>query len=432
MEPRFEITVIGTGMAGLSAALFAARQGLATAVVGSSAEIIFASGFLDLLGVHPIEQKRIRNNPWKGLAALIRDNPKHPYAKMSPKDIAESLETIIAFLQQAGLSYCRRPNRNAMVVTPVGTLKPTYAVPQSMWNGVLAWEEKTPCLIVGLEGLKGFSARMITENLRSTWPGLRPVQVSFPESDTGAELYAERIARRLDSSPIRKAFAATVRRRLGAARAVGMPAVLGLYRSAEVFADLEAHIGVPIFEIPTMPPSIPGLRIKDAFLRELPKLGVRVFAEKKVLAAQHLPERGFVLDIGAEAAETVVHSRSVILASGRFLGRGLRAERTRVIETVFDLPVYQASDRASWHREKLLDPKGHPIHRAGVEIDDGFRPLTDGRRPAYDRLFAAGSILAHQDWIREKCGSGLAVASARAAVNACLGLETGGEKSPPQ
>jgi glycerol-3-phosphate dehydrogenase subunit B len=34
------------------------------------------------------------------------------------------------------------------------------------------------------------------------------------------------------------------------------------------------------------------------------------------------------------------------------------------------------------------------------------------------RLFAAGSILAHQDWVREKCGSGLALASAYGAVRA--------------
>ncbi|MCF8053507.1 MAG: glycerol-3-phosphate dehydrogenase subunit GlpB [Desulfobacterales bacterium] len=428
METRFEMAVIGTGMAGLAAALFAARQGVAAAVVGSSAEIIFASGFFDVLGVHPIEQRRIRINPWKGIEALVRDNPKHPYAKISQKNIAESLETVIAFLQKTGLSYCRRSNRNAMAVTPAGTLKPTYAMPRSMWNGVLAWEEKAPCLIVGLEGLKGFSARMIAENLRQKWPGLRPVKVSFPDSGPGAELFAERLARRLESSSIRKSFAAAVRRRLGAARAVGMPAVFGLYRPEEVFADLQARIGVPIFEIPTMPPSIPGLRIKDAFLRELPKLGVRVFAEKKVLAARHEPGRGFVLDIGAEAAEAVVCSDAVILASGRFLGRGLRAERTRIIEAVFDLPVYQVSDRASWHREELLDARGHPIHRAGVEIDDWFRPLAGSGRPAYDRLFAAGSILAHQDWMREKCGSGLAVASAQAAVNAYLNLK----KSPAQ
>jgi glycerol-3-phosphate dehydrogenase subunit B len=38
-------------------------------------------------------------------------------------------------------------------------------------------------------------------------------------------------------------------------------------------------------------------------------------------------------------------------------------------------------------------------------------------------LFAIGSILAHQDWIRMKCGSGLAIATAYGAVKALLKLK---------
>ncbi len=52
-------------------------------------------------------------------------------------------------------------------------------------------------------------------------------------------------------------------------------------------------------------------------------------------------------------------------------------------------------------------------------MDDCFRPVGVNGRRVYPRLFAAGSILAHQDWVREKCGSGLAIASAYAAVRAC-------------
>jgi glycerol-3-phosphate dehydrogenase subunit B len=36
----------------------------------------------------------------------------------------------------------------------------------------------------------------------------------------------------------------------------------------------------------------------------------------------------------------------------------------------------------------------------------------------YENLFAAGAILAHQDWIRSKSGTGLAVATAFGAVDA--------------
>jgi len=66
----------------------------------------------------------------------------------------------------------------------------------------------------------------------------------------------------------------------------------------------------------------------------------------------------------------------------------------------------------------FLDLRGHPVNRAGLEIDNLFRPLDSSGGAAFERLFAAGSILAHQDWMRMKCGSGLAIGSAYAAVNA--------------
>ena len=37
---------------------------------------------------------------------------------------------------------------------------------------------------------------------------------------------------------------------------------------------------------------------------------------------------------------------------------------------------------------------------------------------AFENVFAAGSVLAHQDWIRTKSGAGLAIATAYGAVNA--------------
>ena len=51
-----QLMVIGAGMAGMAAALFAARRHVSTVQVGLSAEIIYASGLIDLLGIHPIEK----------------------------------------------------------------------------------------------------------------------------------------------------------------------------------------------------------------------------------------------------------------------------------------------------------------------------------------------------------------------------------------
>jgi glycerol-3-phosphate dehydrogenase subunit B len=413
-----ELAVIGTGMAGMASALFAANRGLSTVQVGSSSEIMFASGCLDLLGVHPIDEKKQWNNPWEGIAALCRDIPNHPYAKARERDIREAFEEFLFFLQEAGLPYQRRENANSRVITPLGTLKNTYCVPQTMWSGVAALEKKIPCLLVDIRGLKGFSARQMAAAFQDAWPDLRTARISFPENDHTSEVYTEQMARAMDSPEKRAKLVQSVKPHIKDARSVGMPAIFGMYHTHAVVSDLESAFGTPVFEIPTMPPCISGLRLKEAFEAKIPEKGVRLLLQKQVLDVRYGPDEKFVIEIGEESPEYKVKARGIVLGSGRFLGRGLHADRHRVRETVFDLPVTQPSDRSQWHRRNFLDARGHPINRAGLEIDDTFRPLDRSGRPAFPTLFAAGSILAHQDWMRMKCGSGLAIATGFGAVNA--------------
>jgi len=195
---------------------------------------------------------------------------------------------------------------------------------------------------------------------------------------------------------------------------------LGLYRTQEVISDLQELIGVPLFEIPTIPPSVPGLRLKEAFERGLRAKGVDYFSQNRVFEVQHKSDGCFELGIGKMTPENTVQSRGIILASGRFIGGGLYADRLRIKETIFDLPVHQPDNRTGWHRREILDPEGHPVNRAGLEIDDSFRPLNSSHQPAFQTLFAAGSILAHNDWKRLKCGAGLAIASAFGAVKSFM------------
>jgi hypothetical protein len=119
---------------------------------------------------------------------------------------------------------------------------------------------------------------------------------------------------------------------------------------------------------------------------------------------------------GAPGAERI-QARAVVLATGRFSGRGLNADRQSVQESLLGLPVQQPASREAWHQRDFLDPAGHAINRAGLKTDDAWRPLAANGKPAWDKLFAIGSILAEQDWMREKCGSGLAIATAWAAVD---------------
>ncbi len=419
---KYDICIIGTGLAGLAAAMFAVDRGLSVVQVGQTGEINFSSGLFDLLGVHPVGERNVLTDPWAGIDALVRDIPDHPYARLPKEDIQIAFRELLSFLKETGLTYHRRMNHNSAVITSLGTTKLTYCVPHTMWNGVAALKKKPSCLIIDIRGLKGFSARQIAAALQNDWPDLSTGRISFPGMDHLSEVYMEHMANSLILKENREELARAVRPHIKNAQIVGLPAILGLYRTHEVVSDLEKLIGVPVFEIPTIPPSVPGLRLKEAFERGLRAKGVQYFSQNRVLSVRAEGDEHFELDIGRTTIEHTVQSRGIILASGRFIGGGLCADRQRIKETIFDLPVHQPGDRAGWHRRDMLDPRGHPVNRAGLEIDDSFRPLNSSRRPAFRTLFAAGSILAHNDWKRMKCGAGLAIASAFGAVKSFMHL----------
>jgi glycerol-3-phosphate dehydrogenase subunit B len=412
-----DVCVIGSGLAGMAAALFAAARGLSVVQMGHTGEIIFASGLLDLLSVHPVGEKRLWSDPWAAIDALVRDIPDHPYARLKKEDIKAAFDEILAFLEETGLSYHRNIDQNTGVLTSLGTIKSTYAVPHTMWKGVRALNEKPDCLIVDIRGLKGFSA---VAALHAGWSNLRSARISFPDSDHLNEVYTEHMANALLLPQNREKLAQIVRPLVKNSKFVGLPAILGLYRTHEVISHLEELIGVPIFEIPTIPPSVPGLRLKEAFERGLRLKGVQYFSLTRALQVRQTGDGHFETQIGRDDVEHIVDSRGVILASGRFIGGGLHADRTRIRETILDLPVYQPESRHDWHHRDFLDSRGHLINQAGLEIDDAFRPLDDSGGPAFETLFATGSILAHNDWKRMKCGAGLAIATAFGAVNAFI------------
>ena len=416
-EPiKCDLTVIGAGMAGMAATVFAVNRGLSVCQVGCMREIGFASGLFDLLGVHPISNGKKWKNPWAGIEELIHDIPKHPYARLSQADIRAAFDELLAFLDDSGLPYYRHPERNTRLITHVGTVKITYCIPQTMWNGAEAFEQKRPCLIIDFDGLTGFSAGLIVNTLKTNWPDLRAASISFPVKGQTIEMLPEQIANALAIAQNRERLAGLIRPHVRDAQVIGMPAVLGLYQSPKVASDIEQMIGIPVFEISTMPPSIPGLRLKEVFEQGLHEKRPDYFSQTSVLDVKQETTERFKITIGYTKPYNTILTKGIILATGRFIGGGLSADRKHIRETIFDLPLHQPETRAQWHGEDFLDRRGHQINQAGLEIDDQFRPLGNNGKPAFNTLFATGSILAHQDWKRMKCGSGLAIATAFGAV----------------
>jgi glycerol-3-phosphate dehydrogenase subunit B len=410
-----DLAVIGSGIAGFAASIFALNRKISCAQVGNTGAVAYTTGYLDLLGSNEESQVAI-DNPWEGLEQLKRSQPDHPLSRIPAADIRKSFEQFTTFLGECGIAYTEPSDTNITALTPAGTLKKTLCVPATMAAGSKAFADKTPCVIIDFKGLKGFSARQVVANLKDKWPGLSTARITFPDMAKG-EIYPEVMARALEVPATRAGLAELLIQAAGETKVIGLPALLGMHRPDLVKTELERLTGLQIFEIPTMPPSVPGIRLREMFEQVFPQKGLTLIPQQKVTSLSFDADHAF-LNLRDNYGPITIHSKAVILATGRFLSGGLAAHISCITESLLDLPVSQPPSRTDWYREGYTDRRGHAIHKAGIEVDTSFRPLAQNGKAYNKRLFAAGIILAHQDWIRGRSGAGIAIATAYKAVEA--------------
>lgn len=416
-ENVMDVVVIGAGLAGLAAGAFAVNRNLSVARLGSTGGLAYTTGYLDMLGIAGHTCAPYAGDPLKAVQSMSAVHKAHPYAKLSTEELASAFAAFMECLAAAGLPYVANGS-NVLALSPMGTVKNTYAVPVTMAPGIEAFKNKTPCLLVDFKGLKAFSAKGIAIALNESWPTIKPVTISFSDLEWAGELYPEAAARSLEVAANREALAESIRPHIGDAQCVGLPAILGVYDSVSVQKHLTELLGVPVFEIPTLPPAVPGIRLRetlDDFLRDK---GMAVFSQRYAFAVRK--EGGlFHVDVGEVAPQITVKARALVLATGRFLSGGLVADRDKgIFEPLMGLPVSAPASREEWHKEDFFDASGHPVNRAGIRVDDTFRPLSADGGVMDPDMYAIGSLVAGQDWIREKSGAGVALAGAWKAVNA--------------
>jgi glycerol-3-phosphate dehydrogenase subunit B len=269
-------------------------------------------------------------------------------------------------------------------------------------------------LVVGFRGFKDFQGDTVSLHLKC-----RGVILPLPRY--GLEgLTAPALARLMDETSFRERLGESIRQQMAGERFIGLPAVLGLRNPAAVLKTLETITGARVFEIPMLPPSIPGTRIFHRFREELIAKGATFLMGYQVSRATIRDGRCEGIQIINPPLVDEYRAESFILATGRFLGGGLWAEMDRVIEPVFDIPLFQPGDRSQWVGERFFDPEAHPIHRAGVVTDADLRPLDAAGRVVLANVRAAGSILSHHQAIEEKSREGIDIATGFLAAKRAL------------
>jgi glycerol-3-phosphate dehydrogenase subunit B len=272
-------------------------------------------------------------------------------------------------------------------------------------------------LIAGFSGLKDFYPAYMAHNISTVrvkgirLPHFRGRVLDVDDGAGSSGLNSLTLAGKFENPTFLKMIADALYRTVRDGEKIAMPAVLGLLKFREVHKKIEELVGTKVFETPTLPPSVGGYRLFKALEKRLRTLGVRMLLGYEVSSPRVEGKRVREITIGMGKSEKKIEGKAFVLATGGLVGSGISSTRSTLTGPLFDLPVSFPKNRSDWFKKFFFDPSGHPINKAGIDVDDELRPTEDGKKAIFENLFVTGAELAGFDAIREKSGGGVAIAS---------------------
>jgi glycerol-3-phosphate dehydrogenase subunit B len=418
---HYDVIVIGMGLTGLMAAKTAVERGKSVLLIGKGVGTAHTyTGCIDVLGYYPAASSVPVENPLESLNRLIEEIPNHPYARVGVSDIRKAITSFLGLFAEGGYHYLSQGDQNAITLTPMGSTRGTYLFPSTMeWGGI---KDEREILIVGFHGLKDFYSAYIAHNINSLRKegrlsfGARSTSLPLSELSRRTTAPSSVLARSFEEEGFLDKIAEVIRAERKEGERVAFPAVLGIEKPQEVKKELEEKLGTTVFEIPTLPPSVPGFRLFQAFKRDLQRNGVTMITGFSAGEALVRDGRCLQVTITSPPIERIYSAEVYVLATGSFFGGGLEVKGDRVVEPLFDLPVHQPVSREHWFRDRFLSDEAHPIESFGIMVDERLNPLDEEGRVVVRNLHAAGSILSHCDALREKSGGGVALSTGYKSV----------------
>ena len=407
---HYDVLVVGAGVAGLTAGARLAESGARVCVLAKGVgSTHLAAGTVDVLGYDP---DRVES-PASALPAFVGARPDHPYALLGVDAVGPAVDWFATRVErgpQPGYRYVGSLERNHLLPSAVGAARPSALVPETMAGGDLGAER--PVCIVGTRVLREFHASLCAGNITRLGIESRALEVKF-EIDR-PEVNALGLGRRFDDPAFRRDLAARLGPLVQGDERVGLPAVLGLRDPHGAWSDLQERLGRPVFEIPTLPPSVPGLRMFEALRAALRAAGGRLVMGARVVGAEREGARVTALRVDTAGRETIFGARSVVLATGGFASGGLALGSDWVVrETMLDLPLRGVPPPGSPRfRPEYFDEQ--PMAPVGVAVEANLR--AEGT----ENVLVAGAALPGAEPWREGSGEGISLTSGYRAAELVL------------
>lgn len=398
---KFDTIIIGGGLSGLIAGITTAKQGKRVAIISTGQSALhFSSGSFELLSG--------AKNPIQGMASLPAS---HPYTRIGAQRSAELANEVPGLLAEAGIAVSGNAESNHLNITPLGKIKNGWLT----FNDFLTFESMTDLKgqkaeIINVKGYLDFYPEYIALALRKLEVNAKAQTITIAELErlrkNSTEMRASNIARALEGEALEH-FAAELNRIVSPTTDfVLMPAVIGL-TSEKPLELLRSRLKCPIYFIPTMPSSVPGIRSQLQLVKYFEKLGGKFILGDTV--TDGIIEDGKLKKIStANLGDNVLSADNFILATGSFFSKGLKSNFDKVYEPIFDLKVDYLEHRSEWYNADSYAPQ--PYMKFGVATDAEFHPIYNGE--PVTNMYAVGSVVGGCNPLADGCGAGVAILTA--------------------
>lgn len=420
---KFDIAVVGSGLAALVATRSLQKAGRQPVLIWPGlSSLYFVYATVDVLGYADGSSTEPVEHPEAAVTELIAGHPEHPYARAGVEALRDGTALTIEWLKDAGFRWRGGLDRNLLLPTATGTPKPSCLVPDSMAAGDLRRDE--PIIFCGFDGYEDFVPELAASNLSRTWgrnhAPVRAVRIRLPRFEPGKLFTSIDLARSFEDEPFRHEVVNRIRTATagdGASARVGIPAVLGLTHDTDVHARFQDELSLPVFEIPTLPPSVLALRLFDRLRKHLQETGVELIWAAPAHAAEVSDGHCRRIHLKSAAKEQPIEARAYVLALEDTVDGAMRAG----VHTIQDPFFYQVLDRAAVPTERTDESlfKSQPFAQVGYRVSDRLQPVGDDGRPLATNVFIAGGAIQGYDPTATKSRGGLAIATGyRAAKEA--------------
>ena len=397
---RFDTIIIGGGLSGLVAGIDLVRKGQKCLIVSSGQSALhFFSGSFELYGKE--------ENPLKAIAGL---DAAHPYSKLGAERVEALAARVKPFFAEIGLNLKGEASANHWRMTPLGVMKRAWLTldEYASFESAEQMPWKKVCLL-NIDGFLDFHTSYIAASLEQKGVETTIASLSAPQFDklreNPTEMRSTNISKVIIGDFV-QTLAAQINEKAVGAEVVLMPAVAGLTGTAEV-ERLKELVNVPLYFLPTLPPSTPGIRVQMMLKKYFQNQGGVYMLGDSVKEGKF--ENGKLVSIKTVNHEdTEFVADNFILASGSFFSKGIVASQTGVAEPIFGFDIDADADRGNWFERNMFEAQ--PYMKFGVASDKKFRAKKDGQ--TVENVYVAGSVLSGFNAIKEGCGAGVSILTA--------------------